>query len=317
MMVLDSEAKKWLTSLSGLNVKFDEPMSRHTSLRVGGPAEVFAVPETVETLKWLITWAWQESVPYLIIGDGTNLLVTDGGINGIVIVLTKCLKGIKQIDKTKENIIIAAMTGVRLQTLCNYAITNGLAGMNFALGIPGTVGGGIMMNAGTAYGRIENVLEAVTVLMPTGATKTITKQKLKFSYRHLALNMQPNHNSAGQPVIIDGSFALQPSDPQKLKAEAKEIIKWRKQKHPVGIPSAGCFFKNPATGKTAGELIDLAGLKGTSIGGAEVSTKHANFLVNTGQASATDFMTLMEFVRETVSKKFNTDLEREVKIVGV
>jgi len=316
-MVLDSESKKWLTSLLGSNVKFDEPMSRHTSLRVGGPAEAFAVPENIETLKALITRAWQKSVPYLIIGDGTNLLVTDGGIRGIVIVLTKCLKEITQTNKTKENIIIAAMTGVRLQTLCNYAINSGLAGLNFALGIPGTVGGAIMMNAGTASGWIENVLEAVTVLMPTGETKTIAKQGLKFSYRHLALNTQPNHIYADQPVLIDGSFALYPSDPHKLKAEAKEIIKSRKQNQPIDIPSAGCFFKNPETGKTAGELIDLAGLKGTSIGGAEVSTKHANFLVNTGQASATDFMTLMELVQETVSKKFNTDLEREVKIVGV
>lgn len=317
MMVLDSDSKKWLTSLLGSNVKFDEPMSKHTSLRVGGPAEAFAVPEDFAALQSLITWAWQKSVPYLIVGDGTNLLVTDGGIRGIVIVLTKCLKEITQTGRTKEHIMITAMTGVRLQTLCNYAITHGLAGLNFALGIPGTVGGGIMMNAGTAYGQIANVLEAVTVLMPTGATKTVTKQGLKFSYRHLALNMQPNHNNANQPVLIDGAFALLPSNPQKLKVEAQEIIKWRKQNHPVGIPSAGCFFKNPATGKTAGELIDLAGLKGKAIGGAEVSTKHANFLVNTGQASAADFMTLMELVQETVSKKFNTDLEREVKIVGV
>lgn len=316
-MALDTESKKWLTGLLGSSVKFDEPMSRHTSLRVGGPAEAFAVPDNFETLKSLISWAWQSGVPYLIIGDGTNLLVKDGGISGIVIVLTKCLKEISRNGEVKNNIIVTAMTGVRLQTLCNYAIAHGLAGMNFALGIPGTVGGAIMMNAGTADGWIENVLETVTVLLPTGQTKTIAKQGLKFSYRHLSLNMQNNHAYAGRTVIVDGTFCLQPADPQKLKTEAAEIIKSRKQKHPLSVPSAGCFFKNPASGKTAGELIELAGLKGKSIGGARVSAKHANFLVNTGRASAADFLALMELVQETVLKMFSTDLEQEVKIVGI
>lgn len=316
-MALDTESKKWLIGLLGSNVKFDEPMSGHTSLRIGGPAEAFVVPENFETLKSLISWAWQSGVPYLIIGDGTNLLVKDGGIRGIVIVLTKCLKEISQSNKVKEGIIVTAMTGVRLQTLCNYAIAHGLAGMNFALGIPGTVGGAIMMNAGTANGWIENVLEAVTVLLPTGQTKTITKQGFNFSYRRLSMNMQNNHAFAGHTVIIDGAFCLQPADPQKLKTEAQEIIESRKQKHPLSVPSAGCFFKNPAAGKTAGQLIELAGLKGKSIGGAQVSAKHANFLVNTGRASAADFIALMGLVQETVSKMFGTDLEQEVKIVGI
>jgi len=315
-MALDSEAKKRLTDLLGTSVKFDEPMSRHTSLRVGGPAEAFVVPKNSEALKSLIKWARQKGVPYLIVGHGTNLLVKDNGIRGVVIVLTKCLQEITQTGTVKQNVIVTAMAGVRLQTLCNYAIDHGLAGLNFAIGIPGTVGGGIMMNAGAAGSWIGNVLESVTVLLPSGQTKTIAKQQLKFSYRHLSLNMQPNHVYSDQPVIIDGSFCLHPSDPQKLKTEAQEIIKLRKQKHPVSTPSAGCFFKNPASGKPAGELIELAGLKGKSIGGAEVSAKHANFLVNIGQASAADFLALMELVQETVSKMFNTELEREVKIVG-
>lgn len=315
-MALDIESKKWLTGLLGANVKFDEPMSRHTSLQVGGPAEAFAVPENIEALKSLVNWAGHNSVPYLIVGDGTNLLVKDSGIRGIVIVLTKCLKEISQSDKQADGVIVTAMAGVRLQTLCNYAIVHGLAGMNFALGIPGTVGGGIMMNAGTAGGWMQNVLEAVAVLMPTGRIKTIAKQELEFSYRRLTLNIKQNHGPKNQPVIIDGSFCLQPSDPQRLKAEAKEIIKTRKQKHPLNVPSAGCFFKNPAAGKTAGELIERSGLKGKSIGGAQVSSKHANFLVNTGRASAADFLALMEFVQKTVSSTFNIELEREVKIVG-
>jgi UDP-N-acetylmuramate dehydrogenase len=208
------------------------------------------------------------------------------------------------------------MAGVRMQVLCRFALEHGLAGLNFALGIPGTVGGGIMMNAGTAYSWIENVLEAVTVLLPNGQIQEITRDRLKFSYRNLSLNMGLNQEFQAHPVIIDGSFCLHPADPVKLKAEAKKILKMRIKRQPIGYPSAGCFFKNPADGKTAGQLIDLAGLKGKAIGGAEVSSKHANFLVNTGQATAADFLALMEFVHETVLKMFDIDLESEVKIVG-
>lgn len=315
-MVLDSASKKWLTSRFGAHVKFDEPMSRHTSLRVGGPAEAYLTPPNMDGLKLLINWAWQKSLPYLIVGDGTNLLVKDGGIGGIVIVLTECLKEITKTGEGNQEVVVTAMAGARMQALCRFAIQNGLAGMNFALGIPGTVGGGIMMNAGTAYGWIEKVLRAIRLLLPDGQLREITRDRLKFSYRELSWDPEPGQMYPGQPIIVEGSFGLHLSDPRKLKAEAEEILKTRRQKQPIGVPSAGCFFKNPAYGKTAGELIELAGLKGKSIGGAAVSSKHANFLINTGRASATDFLALMELVQETVSKMFNIELEREVKIVG-
>jgi len=315
-MLLNSESKKWLADHYGAGIKFDEPMSKHTSLQVGGPAEVYFVPKNIEALKSLINWAWQKDIPYLIIGDGTNLLVKDSGVKGIVIALTKCLQAITKTDNEKEEVVVTAMAGVRMQALCRFTLEHGLAGLNFALGIPGTVGGGIMMNAGTADGWIENVLKAVTVLLANGQIQEITRDRLNFSYRNLTLNMELKQEFQAHPVIIDGSFCLHPTDPVKLKAEAQKILRRRMQRQPIGYPSAGCFFKNPPDGKTAGQLIDLAGLKGKSIGGAEVSQKHANFFVNTGQATAADFLALMELVHDTVLTRFNIDLESEVKIVG-
>ena len=315
-MALDSDSKKWLKSRFHNNVKFDEPMSKHTSLRVGGPAEAFVAPENIEVLKVLVTWSWQKKIPYLIIGNGTNLLVKDSGINGVVIVLTKCLKTISQTDINTDWVIVTAMAGVRMQTLCSFALERGLEGMNFAIGIPGTVGGGIMMNAGTSYGSMESVLESINILLPTGQVHKIKKEKLNFAYRKLSWNKEQIDVNRGQQIVLDGCFRLHPSDPEKLKKEAKKILETRRQRQPTSLPSAGCFFKNPASGKTAGELIEAAGLKGKSIGGAKISSKHANFIINHHKASAADFLALMELVEETVLKMFNIDLKREVKVVG-
>lgn len=315
-MALDSDSIKWLKSRFHNNVKFDEPMSKHTSLRVGGPAEAFVDPENIEALKALVTWSWQKKIPYLIIGNGTNLLVKDSGINGVVIVLTKCLKTISQTDISTDWVIVTAMAGARLQTLCSFAMERGLEGMNFAIGIPGTVGGGIMMNAGTSYGSMESVLESINILLPTGQVNKIKKEKLDFAYRKLSWNKEQIDVNRGQQIVLDGCFRMHPSDPEKLKKEAKKILETRRQRQPTGLPSAGCFFKNPASGKTAGELIEAAGLKGKSIGGAKISSKHANFIINHHKASAADILSLMELVEETVLKMFNIDLKREVKVVG-
>lgn len=315
-MALDSNSIKWLKSRFGNNVKFDEPMSKHTSLRVGGPAQAFVAPENIEILKALVKWSWQKNIPYLIIGNGTNLLVKDSGINGVVIVLTKCLKTISQTDINTDWIIVTAMAGVRMQTLCSFALERGLEGMNFAIGIPGTVGGGIVMNAGTSYGSMENVLESINILLPTGKVRKIKKEKFNFAYRRLSWNKEQIDVNRGQQIVLDGCFRLHPSDREKLKKEAKKILEKRRQRQPTNLPSAGCFFKNPASGKTAGELIEAAGLKGKSIGGAKISSKHANFIINHHKASAADILALMELVEETVSKMFNIDLKREVKVVG-
>lgn len=315
-MALDSDRIQWLKNRFGDSVKFCEPMSRHTSLRVGGPAEALVAPENLEDLKALVKWSWNNRLPYLMVGEGTNLLVKDSGIRGIVIVLTQCQKTIVQTGEKAGGPIVNASASVRMRSLCAYALKQGLEGMNFALGIPGTVGGGIMMNAGTSHGAMGNVLESITVLLPTGRTRRIRREQLDFSYRTLSWNRDLTDGYHTQTVILDGAFCLRPSDPEKLKKEARTILKTRWKKQPLGRPSAGCFFKNPSSGKTAGQLIEMAGLKGKSIGGAEISSKHANFFINRHNASAADFLALMALTEETLSNKFNIDLEREVKIVG-
>lgn len=316
VVVLDSDSIKWLESRFKHNVKFGEPMSRHTSLRVGGPAEAYVVPENVEDLEALVKWSWDRELSYLIIGKGTNLLVKDSGIHGIAIALTKCLEKIDQTDTDTGVAVVTAMAGVNLKTLCAYALKQGLEGMNFALGIPGTVGGGIIMNAGTSHGSMENVLNSINVLLPTGHTRRIKKEALDFDYRKLSWSPELTDGHRDQTVILDGRFCLCPSDPEALKKTAREIIRARKQRQPIGLPSAGCFFKNPVSGETAGKLIEMAGLKGKSIGGAEISLKHANFFINRHKASAADFLALMDLAEKVVLEKFNVHLEREVKVVG-
>jgi UDP-N-acetylmuramate dehydrogenase len=316
VVALDSDSIKWLESRFKHNVKFGEPMSRHTSLRVGGPAEAFATPENVEDLEALVKWSWDRGLSYLIIGKGTNLLVKDNGVHGIVIVLTKCLKKIDQTDTNIDGVIVTAMAGANLKTLCSYALKQGLEGMNFALGIPGTVGGGIMMNAGTSHGSMENVLKSINVLLPTGDTRRIKKEALDFDYRKLSWSPELTDGHRDQTVILDGRFCLCPSDPEALKKTAREIIRTRKKRQPIGLPSAGCFFKNPASGETAGKLIEMAGLKGKSVGGAKISSKHANFFINRHKASAADFLALINLAEKVVLEKFNVHLEREVKVVG-
>jgi len=315
-MTINAQSRNWLIRCLGKNVKFDEPMAMHTSLRIGGPAEAYVTPETTKDLISIVKWSWQKGIPYLIVGDGTNLLVKDGGIRGIVIILKKCLNKISRTAEIEDGVVVTAEAGARLRALCRFAITSGLEGMNFALGIPGSVGGGIMMNAGTSHGWVENVLDSITVLHATGLTRKITRENLDFSYRSLSLPEKENQVSAGQPVILDGRFRLKPSDPVRLKEEAEAILKKREKNQPIDLPSAGCFFKNPGAGKTAGQLVELAGLKGKSIGGAEISAKHANFIINRNKASAADCLALMALVQTTVSEKFNINLEAEVKIVG-
>ena len=316
-MLLDQDSRNQLKNLFGSCVEFDEPMSRHTYFKVGGPAEAFIAPENIKQLAEIINWSGSKGIPYIVIGDGSNLLVKDNGIPGIVILLTKCLNGIVCSGKETEPVIVTAMAGVKIQTLCRFAIGEGLSGMNFALGIPGTVGGAIMMNAGTSYGSVSDILDSVNVMISSGAMLEITKDEMAFSYRKLSWNKNLTDRYEGEPIIIDGCFRLCRSDPAMLKKEAEKILKRRRENHPAEMPSAGCFFKNPPAGKTAGQVIDMAGLKGTKIGGAEISAKHANFIVNTGKASASDILELMQLVQKKVFDKFNISLEPEAKIVGI
>ena len=314
-MPLGTKEKNWLTEQFGRHVRFDEPMTRHTYFKVGGPAEAFVTPPDMAGLEQLMSWCRSSRQPWMVIGGGSNLLVKDGGIGGIVISLGQCLKDIRTTEGGSD-IRLTAQTGVKLPSLCRYCIERGFAGLNFALGIPATVGGAIVMNAGTARGSMADVLESIDCLQPDGRWVRFDRRELDFSYRCLSWKGSGPNDEGVIPIIVDGSFSLKPGDAKMLADEAEEILKLRAAKQPIDQPSAGCFFKNPTPDRSAGELIEKAGLKGRQIGNARVSTRHANFIVNTGGATARDILSLMELVQKRVAEKFEVELVPEVKIVG-
>lgn len=313
---MNHETRRWLTDRFGGSIRFGEPMSRHTSFRVGGPAEVMAFPENLEDLVELIKGCRKRKFPLLVMGGGTNMLVRDSGIRGMVIVLAKNFGGIRKEGSGSGQMVIAAMAGAGLGALCAFAVKHGLRGLNFATGIPGTVGGAIMMNAGTASGCMADILTSVTMLTSCGEITTFDRSRLRFDYRQLA-GINGSDADLESSVILEGSFGLQPSDTHALRKEARALMNERMQKQPAGLAGAGCFFKNPAAGKSAGQLMEEAGLKGKRIGGAQISTVHANFIVNRGNACAADILALMENAQQTVFEKFNVRLKPEVKIVGI
>jgi len=315
-MAISKTQKQWLTTTFGPNVRFQEPMSRHTSFGVGGPADVFVAPQEKAQLVALVRWLQENGLPYFIIGKGTNLLVLDQGIRGIVISMKHCLKDIHHTILNKENVLVTSGAAAWLNTLCKYASAKGFRGMNFALGIPGTVGGAMVMNAGTGHGSMADVVTAVVVLSPTGHPVKVEKDDLPFRYRGLDLKKLPDSSGFQPPIILEGEFCLSVSDRHEIETESQTILQKRNKTQPLSQRSAGCFFKNPATGKSAGELIDLAGLKGKQIGDAQVSTTHANFIINKDRASAADILELKALIQETVLSAFNITLEPEVKIVG-
>ena len=313
---VDQNAREWFSRRFGGKVRYGEPMARHTSLGVGGPAEVYLVPNTLADLGDAVRFSWENGLPYLVLGGGTNLLVRDEGLKGLVISLSRCSQGIDRADVRGDVVSITVLAGTRLQAFCRYALDHGFGGINFAFGIPGTIGGGIWMNAGTDLGQMGGVLEGISVMHPTGRIQVHSGDDLRFGYRSFSLGGLDEARGNGQPILLNGRFALEAADPGVLRREAQAIIECRKLKHPMGEQSAGCFFKNPQGGKSAGELIELSGLKGKQIGGAAVSVKHANFFINTGSASSADFLALMEAAQEAVSSRFGIDLDAEVTIVG-
>ena len=313
---MDQTHKDWLSKTYGSHVRFKEPMSRHTSLGVGGPADVYVAPPDRTGLVLLIRWLQENSLPYFIIGNGTNLLVLDQGIRGIVISMKHCLKDIHHTVLDKQTVMITSGSGARLNTLCKYASGYGFKGINFALGIPATVGGAIVMNAGTDQGSMADIVTAVVILSPDGELRRIERDDLMFHYRGLEWNGIPGRSGMSNPIIIEGEFRLSMADKGDIQTQAQAILQKRSTTQPLHQRSAGCFFKNPATGKSAGELIDLAGLKGKQIGDAQVSNRHANFIINKNRASAADILELKTIIQETVLKSFNIMLEPEVKIVG-
>ena len=277
-------------------------LDKFTTLRVGGPADYFAEPKSEEALLTLIKTAKEAGVPVLLLGNGSNLLVRDGGFRGLAIRLGKAFSRIER----RENRLYA-QAGALLSVLARQAQEASLTGLEFAQGIPGSVGGGVYMNAGAYGGELAQTVESVRVL--DGETiREIPGNEMNFSYRH-SRAMEEGW------IILGAQFRLAPGDPERIEAAMRDFASRRKEKQPLEYPSAGSFFKRPA-GHFAGALIEGAGLKGLSVGGAQVSEKHAGFLINRGGATASDFLALMRLVQERVMEKYGVMLEPEVRIVG-
>lgn len=285
-----------------MEVRINEPMKRHTSFRAGGNAEWFAVPETVEELKAVLAACKKADIPWYVVGNGSNLLVSDKGFSGAIISTGK-------FDKLEvDGETVTAGAGVILSKVANAAYKAGLSGFEFAAGIPGSVGGAAVMNAG-AYGfEMKNVLKSVTVLTGDGEVKVIPAEELELGYRTSVIAKRGY-------LVLEAEYSLTKGNPEEIKAVMDDLAARRKDKQPLEFPSAGSTFKRPE-GYFAGKLIQDAGLKGFSIGGAEVSEKHAGFVINKGGATASDIYSLCKEVARKVEETFGVSLEMEVKLLG-
>ena len=287
---------------SPCELKFNEPMSRHTSFRIGGGAEVMAFPKTGEELASLLTCCGQLGVSPVILGAGTNVLAPDEGLSGVVICLKDCLDGLERLDDTR----IRVLAGVTMTRAAVFAANCGLGGMEFAHGIPGTVGGGVYMNAGAYGGELKDIVETVEVMDFRGNIRTLTNAQLDFSYRHSMLE-------ESELIVLSAVFCLRPEDKETVRETMRSLQAKRSASQPLDLPSAGSAFKRPVQGYAAA-LIDQAGLKGFQVGGAAISTKHAGFAVNLGGATAADVKSLLQQVSDIVYEKNGIRLEPEVRI---
>lgn len=283
-------------------LKYNEPMKAHTSLRIGGGAEVMAFPKTAEELSEILKLCCQLGIKPAILGAGTNVLAPDAGLDGVVICLKDCLDGMQRLDDTR----IRVMAGVTMTRAAVFAANHGLSGMEFAHGIPGTIGGGVYMNAGAYGGEIKDIVECVEIMDFSGNIRTFCNEEMGFSYRHSLLEETDY-------IVISATFRLQTGDGAAVKEKMRELQAKRSASQPLDLPSAGSAFKRPVGGYAAA-LIDQAGLKGYRIGDAAISTKHAGFAVNLGEATAEDVKQLLIQVSDIVYEKSGIRLEPEVRI---
>lgn len=284
------------------SIKYNEPMSRHTSFKVGGPADIFITPKTKVEVQELIKYFKEKNLPYIVIGNGSNLLVRDGGLRGAVICLTELNKAYVEGNK------LHAECGVLLSTASNEALKNSLKGFEFASGIPGTVGGAVTMNAG-AYGpEIKDVIESAEVMDIEGNIFSLNLEELDLSYRNSIV--QKNNY-----IVLDAVFKLENGNYTDIKNRMDELNKRRRDKQPLSYPSAGSTFKRPE-GYFAAKLIEDCGLKGMKIGGAMVSELHSGFIINYDNSTAADILNLIKEVQRIVMEKYNVRMETEVKIIG-
>ncbi|NLJ56401.1 MAG: UDP-N-acetylmuramate dehydrogenase [Firmicutes bacterium] len=280
----------------------EEPLSGHTSLRIGGPAEFLAFPQNIAELQGLLKLADQHSVPLFIIGQGTNLLVSDRGLRGIVVNLGELCPTFEFWDSG-----LKAGAAVSLYRLCQEAAHRGLEGLEFAAGIPGSLGGALYMNAGAYGSAINELVREVTTIDLQGRCRVRPREELNFAYRWSTFQ-------AEETIILAGTLNLVPGNKNTIGKKIKEIQRDRRSKHPF-LPSAGSVFRNPPA-KPAGQLIEQVGAKGMTVGDAQVSLEHGNFIVNRGKATAADVLTLIAAVKQKVKDAFGIDLVLEIKIIG-
>ena len=307
MACLDVAAKERLAALCQLEeipVLWDEPMKNHTSFKIGGPAAALCAPKDRQQLRELVGFVQREGVDSWYIGNGSNLLVSDAGLNGIAILLDSGFDGEIEVDGT----VLLAPAGKKLSALCAAACAAGLTGLEFAYGIPGSVGGAVYMNAGAYGGEMKDRLLWVEYLAPTGEIVRLQQEQLSLSYRHSCFMDAGMQGSC----IVRAAFGLQRGEKAAIQSEMDRILNQRRQKQPLEYPSAGSTFKRPQ-GAFAAQLIDECGLKGFTVGGAQVSEKHAGFVINTGKATCADVLELTRQVRECVQEKTGYLLELEVR----
>lgn len=285
-------------------VLLDEPMSRHTTFRVGGPADIMVMPRSIAEIEAVIQWCGEKAVPYYIIGNGSNLLVGDDGIRGVVIQFGNSFSGIE----VGEDGTIWVQAGCLLSKAANAALEHSLTGMEFASGIPGTVGGAVMMNAGAYGGEMRDIIDRVTLLSPNGEVLILPQDQMEFGYRESIVSKK-NY------VVLEVNLCLNKGNVDTISARMKELNEARRKKQPLEYPSAGSTFKRPE-GYFAGKLIMDAGLAGYRVGDAQVSEKHCGFVINRGKATAKDIVTLMNDVVNRVEEAFQVTLEPEVRKIG-
>lgn len=288
--------------LQSNDIFLNEPMKKHTSFKVGGPCDLMATPESYDQMIKLIEICKENNIPYYILGNGTNLIVRDGGIRGFVIKTSK----LNNIEINGESVI--AESGASLSLVSRKSADSGLTGLEFASGIPGSIGGAIAMNAGAYDGEISKIVESVLLIDDNGNTIELSKDEMDFGYRQ-SIILKKGY------TVLRVKFNLHTGDKEKIFNRINELTKRRKEKQPLEYPSAGSTFKRPE-GYYASKLIQDSDLKGTSVGDAEVSIKHSGFIINKGNATATDILELIKLVQKTVDEKFGVELQPEVRIIG-
>ena len=291
-----------LKALEGIDVRVNEPLKRYTYTRVGGKADYLLFPRNAFELARIVTLANQEGIPWLVLGNASNLIVRDGGIRGFVILFDRLN------TVTLDGYVIEAEAGANLMETTKVALFHSLTGFEFACGIPGSIGGAVFMNAGAYGGEIAHILVSAKVLTPDGEIKTIDAKDMQFGYRHSVIQRTKD-------VVISAKFALKPGDYRRIQQEMQRLNHLRALKQPLNYPSCGSVFKRPQ-GHFAGQLITEANLKGYRIGGVEVSTKHAGFMVNVADGTAKDYEDLIAHVIAKVQETAGVVLEPEVRIIG-